>query len=247
MRDKIIATLTIGLLVFAIYTSMIMTPDTTESIYFVNYTSNGTYCEDYILVNVSYNDTTITNIKNITIYLYNSTFDLVNNKTNTTNNTYFFVNFTNLSYGTYYVNASVSNTSQTNWTSILNITLVNCTLDIDLPTGINNVTMKCFQPYQDRTEPDGQDYVTPIFEVTNEGTGVIYDVKININQTLPTGFTIYATSANYINPNNITLNTSKQIIIKRLKASETKGIWLWGYCFNVTDNQTTIINYTIGR
>lgn len=70
---KIIGAITVGLVSLLIFLSMTQTPDTSDAIYFVNYTSgnNTTYYGiDYILVNVSVNDTTIKNPSGIKIDIY---------------------------------------------------------------------------------------------------------------------------------------------------------------------------------
>lgn len=80
---KVIGIMTLGSLILYLFLSMGQTPDTSQAIYFVNYTSgnNTTYMNiDYILVNVSVNDTTIQNHVGIRIDLYNASGDLVATK-----------------------------------------------------------------------------------------------------------------------------------------------------------------------
>lgn len=106
-----IGTLAVGTLVFILYLTMVQVPDTSQAIYFVNYTSGNdtTYWGlDYILVNVSINTTTILNATSFSINLYNSSYSLVSNSSNSSE-VNLFTNFTNLSYGTYYFNATVIN------------------------------------------------------------------------------------------------------------------------------------------
>ncbi len=67
-------------------------------------TTAGNLSQNYIKVNITADDE---NLDLITIYLYNPT-SLVNSTTNS--NSPFFVNFTNLLDGTYYINATVNDT-----------------------------------------------------------------------------------------------------------------------------------------
>lgn len=62
--------------------------------------------QDYIIVNVSANDTGI--LSDIVVRLYNSTRDEINSSI--VNSSPLYVNFTNLSEGVYYVNASANDT-----------------------------------------------------------------------------------------------------------------------------------------
>ncbi len=93
-------------------------------------THNSNFSQSYIPVKV----TATGNIDTIIVYLYNAT-DLVNSKTNSTSP--FFANFTGLTDGTYYINATVNDTSgntdsTTTRTIILSATILcspnwNCT------------------------------------------------------------------------------------------------------------------------
>jgi len=74
-------------------------------------TSSSNLSQDYIYVNVSANDT-VSNLSTIAIYLYNSTSNLINSSINNslgsvTSATHNF-NFTSLSDGIYYINATVN-------------------------------------------------------------------------------------------------------------------------------------------
>jgi len=110
----------------------------------------------------------------------------------------------------------------------------------------NEVNITCFQPYMENTEPNGQDYNTGIFQVTNTGNATLYNITISLNQSLTTGFTIYAQTANYVHSGSITLNTTNQTIIKRLIENQSKDVWLYGKCENVSDDQTISLNYSFG-
>ncbi|TKJ17249.1 hypothetical protein CEE44_01815 [Candidatus Woesearchaeota archaeon B3_Woes] len=68
-------------------------------------TAEGNYSQNYITANVTATDD---NLDTITVYLYNST-TLVNSSENSTSP--LFINFTNLNDGTYYLNATVNDTT----------------------------------------------------------------------------------------------------------------------------------------
>jgi len=74
---------------------------------------------NYLLVNVTANDT---NLKNITIRLYNSSRTIINSTNSTTSPLY--ANFSNLADGTYYLNATAcDNAGNCNNTETINITI----------------------------------------------------------------------------------------------------------------------------
>lgn len=76
-------------------------------------TGVGTFSQDYIEVNITASDND--GIANITIYLYNSSKDLINSSNASSSN--LFVNFTNLNDGVYYVNSTAYDTVGTNGSS----------------------------------------------------------------------------------------------------------------------------------
>ena len=119
-------------------------------------------------------------------------------------------------------------------------------LSISLPIGVNSVNFSCFQAYMNNSPPNGQDAYTPIFNITNANAADYTNITLALNQSLPAGFVIYAQTANYVNPSSINLTTSGQVVIKRLLANQSKGIWMFGYCNNVSDNQTMNFNFTFG-
>ncbi|MEM2173911.1 MAG: hypothetical protein QW199_00300 [Candidatus Pacearchaeota archaeon] len=84
-------------------------------------TSGSTINRDYIQVNVTASDAG-SGLKNITIYLYNSTGNLINSSTSTSSP--LFANFTNLPEGTYYFNATAyDNLNNSNSTETRNVTI----------------------------------------------------------------------------------------------------------------------------
>ena len=118
---------------------------------------------------------------------------------------------------------------------------------VALPSGISNISLKCFQPYMNDTQPDGQDIYTPIMNITNIGSFNITNITIALNQSLPSGFSIYGCAANYRNPGCALLNTTGQTIIRSgILQGKSKGIWFFGLCVNVTDSQSFSFNYTVG-
>lgn len=86
---------------------------------FYNDTSNGSLTQNWIFANVSVGDL---NLDEVVIYLYNET-SLINTSVGNSN---FFINFSDLSYGNYFLNASANDTfGNTNYTITYNITLQN--------------------------------------------------------------------------------------------------------------------------
>ena len=152
-------------------------------------------------------------------------------------------------------NCSIISTGTTSCTvQILNSTRCNVqanfaylNVTITLPTGISNVSLRCFQPYMNDTQPDGQDIHTPILNVTNIGTLNSTTITLSLNQSLPTGLSVYACAANYRNPSCPSVNATAQTVLRSgILVNQSKGIWWFGNCANVTNNQAVYFNYTIG-
>ena len=122
-----------------------ITIDTTPpSIQFVHpTTAAGTYSQNYIEANVSATDS---NLDKIVIYLYNSTGLVQSNVSSTSP---FFVNFTNLADGTYYLNATANDTAgNLNKTATREITLaIPPSIQFVSPTPANGTTI-----YEDYVE-----------------------------------------------------------------------------------------------
>ena len=92
-------------------------------------TSGDSLGRNYIQVNVTASDT---NLDKIIIRLYNSSSDLINSSTTSTSPN--FINFTGLSAGTYFFNATANDTANNeNSTATRNVSLVVPTLTIILP------------------------------------------------------------------------------------------------------------------
>src|SRR3989344_4205813 len=95
---------------------------------------------NFIRVNISASDA---NLVNITIRLYNSTRDLL--RQNTSSTSPFFINYTSLSEGEYFFNATATDfLNNLNSTSTRNVSLVLPTINLSFPenkTYINNVSI----------------------------------------------------------------------------------------------------------
>lgn len=116
-----------------------------------------------------------------------------------------------------------------------------------LPTGQTTANFTCFHPYMNNSPPNGQMPWMPILNITNINlTGTYYNITLELNQSLTGNFSVWAQTAYHRNPASISLNTSPQIIIKRLSAGESVGVWAWGECNNVTNNQSMTFNFTWG-
>jgi len=88
------------------------------AIYFYNNTNNGSLYQNWVFANISVADS---NLDSVTIYLYNST-SLVNSSTSSSG---FSINFTNLAYGNYFLNASANDSSSNiNKTDTYNLALL---------------------------------------------------------------------------------------------------------------------------
>jgi PGF-pre-PGF domain-containing protein len=101
---------------------------TNPSIWYSEPTDNGTTVNrPYILINVTSDDT---NLENVTIYIYNSSFDIINATQNTTSENYmsYYLNYSVPSNDTYYFNATVyDKAGNFNYTELWNVT-VNTTM-----------------------------------------------------------------------------------------------------------------------
>ena len=129
----------------------------------------------------------------------------------------------------------------------LNVTVGRYTVAI--AQGLPNVTLACFQAYMNNTQPDGQDAHTGIFTFTNLVNYTLYNLTMGVDQGLPAGLTLYAQTANYVNPSsqiyNAT-NTSSKVVVQRLTALQSKMVWIIGNCANVTDNQSIPFSFVFG-
>jgi len=234
-----------GVLVAAIMLSMGMTPNTTLPIYFVNYTSNGSYtCMDYILANVTINTTTITNPTLVNITLYNSSGSLNASFANTSAliNDNLFTNFTNLSYGNYLLNATVANGSQTNVTPTLNITLSQCNYTITYNLGYPFKILCVNTTFNTYIQPQNQNDTNPIFTINNsEPFNLTYDMKLK--NALNSNISIWVNSSANSTLKNLT--TSYIELWNNVSNASTLDLWFWTNC---TGNiaQTNMPNITFG-
>jgi hypothetical protein len=95
-----------------------------------SYTSSGNYSQNYVEFNVSAVDTYFANV---TIYIYNSDGSL--NQSNSSTSTPYYVNYTNLADGTYYLNSSASDLAGNINSSLTQIIVIDA-----LPPVISTIT-----------------------------------------------------------------------------------------------------------
>ena len=103
------------------------------------------------------------------------------------------------------------------------------------------------------SEPQGQTRFVPAINVSSRSaTQNISNITIVSNGTLP-NITIYASDYPNVTNNSIILNTTTQIIIKSLYGTNftnlsesSKGIWLYAFCNNISDNVSYSLNFTLG-
>ena len=119
-----------------------------------------------------------------------------------------------------------------------------------------NINISCGQPFVNSSQPQWQDVFTPSVILSNVYNVTIYNMTLALNTsiTLPQGnFTLWAYNSGYrpiyqsqdwsstgsgtvYIPRQIT--TTPSVVVRRLRANETVGVWFWGDCTNVTDNQS---------
>ena len=120
-------------------------------------------------------------------------------------------------------------------------------LNYSFPTGQTSANFTCAQAYMNNSPPNGQTKTIPILNITsNEVTDTYYNITLYLNQSLTAGFSIWAQPSYYRNPSSVNLSTSPQIIIKRLANQSSIGLWMWGECYNVTDDQSMSFSFEFG-
>lgn len=97
----------------------------------------------------------------------------------------------------------------------------------------SSLNFTCFQPYMFPVQPNGQNSRTPFYTMTSINGSTYYNITAKLNQSLPSGFRLAAQPSSSVNPSSVYLNTSDQIVIKRLQAAPM-GLWVIGNCSNVT-------------
>lgn len=131
------------------------------------------------------------------------------------------------------------------------------------PNGSINLVASA--PYQYNNTPDYQNVYVPSLNFTNNLNTTIWNITVYLNETLslPNGsVNLYAYNSPY-RPPNITqnwsgtgngivtipflmTNNSSTVIIRRIRANESVGVWFWADFINVTDNQTKSIDILVG-
>lgn len=143
---------------------------------------------------------------------------------------------------------NMSNTTySTGFLCSQNVSVIN--FNYTLPSDITNISLRCLQPYMNNSEPQGQTLFVPILNLTNKQTVLnLTNITLSIN-ALVNHTDIYANDFPQVNSNSKILNTSAQIIVKTLSGTNftesSKGIWIYAFCNNVTDNQSVNLNFTI--
>jgi hypothetical protein len=130
-----------------------------------------------------------------------------------------------------------------------------------------NINISCGQPYVNSSLPEYQDTFTPSVILSNIFNRTIYNMTLALNNSivLPSGnFTLWAYNSGYRPPyqtqnwsstsNGVVyiprlINVTPSVVVRRLRANESVGLWFWGDCQNVTDNQSFSANlsWTGGR
>lgn len=188
-------------------------------------TSNGTYEQNWISINAS-----VTNayLDTLTVGLYNTVGIIQQNSTTTEN--YLFINFTGLSDGTYYINATANdtagNTNETStWTITLNNNQWNTTGNVSGNSALNNSVQK----------------MNKTLTIQNGGSLTLSNVTLSLNN-----------SANITVSNGGTLIVRNSTIVAN--GIESNGdvfidpsiVWLNGN-WTITGGQTNVTNNTVVR
>ncbi|MBU1245576.1 MAG: hypothetical protein ABIJ20_02590 [Nanoarchaeota archaeon] len=227
--------------------------DTTEpsSIEFVSpsETDNSNLSRSNIAVNVTATDNGV--IDTIIARLFNSTNDQINSSTSATSP--LFINFTGLSDGVYYFNATVNDTyGNSNSTSTRTITLDTTYPLIDYGTGTEsdnaNVSQSNVYVNVSVTETNEKNITFLLYNSTGQVNSTTYtDGTRTINWTsLPDGAYTYNTTiiddagnSNTTSTRTITLDSSNPIITLIAPADSTSSTTsAYNFTFNVSDDQT---------
>jgi hypothetical protein len=227
--------------------------DTTDpsSIEFVSPTesSNANLSQSNIAINVTATDNGV--IDTIIARLFNSTSDQINSSTSSTSP--LFINFTGLSDGVYYFNATVNDTyGNSNNTSTRTITLDTTYPLIDYGTGTEsnnaNVSQSNIYVNVSVTETNEKNITFLLYNSTGQVNSTTYtDATRTINWTgLADGTYTYnvtiiddAGNSNTTSTRTITLDSSNPVITLIAPADSTSSTTsAYNFTFNVTDDQT---------
>ena len=214
-------------------------------------TSGSVYSRTNIIINVTASDSG-TGLKNITIYLYNST-GLRNSTTSTTSP--LFLNFTSLIDGLYFFNATAfDNAKNSNKTETRNITIDTTSPSISIIAPANITYNNKTQLVNISSNGDyiwfyngtaNVTYTAPVYVIFNEGSNTLTayanDTVNNVNSTSVT-FSIDLTNPNatLISPANASYSNASTINFTA-NISDDVGI---NYTILNIYNQTSLVNQT---
>ena len=178
--------------------------------------------KNYIIINVSANDT---NLENITIQIYNSTLNVINITVSPINNSY--VNFTVPSNGTYYFNATaydLANNSNSTETRNITIDTINPLISFNYPTSsaitinVNSITIN--------TTANDTYFVNSTIYLYNSGGALIFNITANTSENILTitglsdgtyyyNATAYdlAENRNFTDTRSIIIDTSVPVVV----------------------------------
>lgn len=165
--------------------------------------------------------------------------------------------------GTFFGYATCNNSIATfNVSSFSGYALWYSNLSYVVTSRSDDLNFSCSQPYENSTQPDYQNILTPFFNVTNSLNTTLYNITLSLSSTIfnntvkiftwNSGYRPINQTQNWSQTGHgiinipILLNTTNQTILRRLRANESQGIWLWGDCLNVSDNQTFSANISFG-
>jgi hypothetical protein len=232
-------------------------------------TTTGNQTQNAIWANITASENT-TSIETITIYIYNSSFDLVNSTTGTTSP--LFINFTELSDGTYYLNATVNDSAgNLNNTETITITIDSGAPTVTLISPSNNswqnngsavFTYSATDTTLNNCTLYGDFNTTWLANETN--TSVVSGVQDSINVTLTegnykwnvlcyddSGNSAFASSNNTINIDTTNPDLSLNAPTNNTNSSSSTVIFNWTATDNLDTNMTcnltidSIVNATI--
>lgn len=191
---------------------------------FISPTTNGwVFGQNHIDVNVSV-ILNSTEIKNITVFLYDENLTLINSSTS---NSSFFVNFTNLNYSVYYINATGYNIDDekfvnTNDTIMINLVCASPVYNITYSSGIETLNFKLSTWKQYGVQPTNQTDDFGTFNVSCNDTCKVY---LNFNSEV-TGFNLKTGLNNSYYYSELISNSTNYTDIGELNTSGY--VWLWG-------------------
>ncbi len=180
-------------------------------------TSGNTFGRNYIRINVTANDT---NLDTIIIRLYNST-SLV--QTNISPTSPFFINYTGLTAGTYFFNATVNDSvNNQNSTQTRNISLIPPTLTIHKPKNETYITKENLPL---KYSANYEDYVWYNIDLSGDNIPVTGKTIFNVSSEGSHTLYLYANNSNGETVKNVTftINPNKFRVVHNKYEGEKKG------------------------